>query len=219
MVPRRSFAGQFAHVGDSRVLAGAVPARKHAGDVGLGIGVVLVPFHARRHRQELLDRHAIVGASFELGDVAGHRVVDGFDIAVLDRRADQAGGQRFRDREARPALLRTEVAAVPLKAELAILQDQQARFIHRVHQGVHLMLTAEGRDQRAARWKRVRMRARRDPDRRKDAIHPPEVAVALLWRPEQHLSRELLKMRRLLGRETDPLLGNGSARQQRRKEH
>ena len=57
--------------------------RVEQGDVGLGILIILIPFDAGRHRQQLRNGDVIISRSFQIGDISRNLVIDAFDIAVL----------------------------------------------------------------------------------------------------------------------------------------
>ena len=78
---------------------------KTPGGVGLGVGIVFVPAHARRHGEQLAHADVVVGRALHVGDVVADLVVHALDVAVLQRGAHQGGGEGFGDREARPAAI------------------------------------------------------------------------------------------------------------------
>jgi len=90
---RHGLARQGAHIGDGGVHPRRHGDREHPRHVGFRIGIILVPLHARRHRQQLRDRHAVIGAAGEVRDVFRHRLLDRLDEAVADRRPDKRRGE------------------------------------------------------------------------------------------------------------------------------
>src|SRR3546814_4620203 len=66
------------------------------------LGIILVPLCARAHRENLAERHAVIGTALELGDIGGDEIVDALDLAVADRGAKQRRGHRLGDREGNP---------------------------------------------------------------------------------------------------------------------
>ena len=83
-------ARQLAQVAHQRVHAGlgrlVVVELRH---VGLGVAVVLVPAHARGHREQLAHADVVIGRTAQSGDILRHLVVEALDIAILDRRTDK----------------------------------------------------------------------------------------------------------------------------------
>ena len=128
VVPARArgrLARQSAHVAHQRVDAFLGRVLVEPRDVGVRVGVVLVPAHARGHRQQLADADVVVGRALHLRDVGADLVVHALDVAVADRRADERRGDRLGDRERRPAPAAVEAEAVALEAQLAVVDDEQ----------------------------------------------------------------------------------------------
>ncbi len=123
---RRRLARQAAHVADHRIDAGLDVDEADLGHVGIGVGVVLVPLHARGHGDQLAHVDAVVGAALQLGDVGGDRIVQALDLAVLDRRADQGRGHRLGHRERGPPLLGATAQAIALQHDAPVLDHQHA---------------------------------------------------------------------------------------------
>src|SRR3546814_3039456 len=73
---------QGLHIADRYVLARDRLLQVEQRDIGLGIGISLVPFDARGHRQQLLDRDIVIGRALQARDIDGHLVVEALDIAV-----------------------------------------------------------------------------------------------------------------------------------------
>src|SRR5699024_3244376 len=71
---RRVLARQFAQVGQRVGLAVHAAAQVHPCHVGLRVGVVLVPAHARGHGQQLAHGDVGVGAVGQFGNIGGQRV-------------------------------------------------------------------------------------------------------------------------------------------------
>ena len=176
-------ARELPHVADGGVDPGIGLGVVELGDVGTGILVVLVPFHARTHGQQLADRNVVIGRTFEIGDVRAHFVVEALDGAVVDRRADQGRGEGLRDREARPAAGRVEPETVTLEAHLAVLHDNEARFALVRHVGVDV-----GDRQRLPRGERRRRRRREDgagAGQKRQPVESAKGGVALVLPPAQ----------------------------------
>ena len=154
--------------------------------IGLGILVVLVPLHARGHRQELANRDVVVGRALHVDDVVGDPVVHAPDVAVAQGRADQGCRDRLRDREARPATVRIEAEPVALEPQLAVVHDDEAGVALARHVGVDV----DGQFERRAGWQRPGGVARRDhPGLRehRQAVEGAEGGVALRLVPEQQV--------------------------------
>src|SRR3546814_11757538 len=67
--------------------------RRELADIRTRVGIILVPLCARAHRENLAERHAVIGTALELGDIGGDEIVDALDLAVADRGAKQRRGQ------------------------------------------------------------------------------------------------------------------------------
>ncbi len=115
-------------------MIGLEPSARH---VGLGIGIVLIPLHAGGHGDELAHGDALIGAAIELGDIGGDRVFQALDVAVLDGRAHQGGGDRLGDGEGGPAFAGLAAEAIALEHDLAVLQHHDPGGAHGGHVARH----------------------------------------------------------------------------------
>ena len=136
LLPRRIFALELTHIGDRRIDACGHRIAEQAHHVAGRIGIVLIPRHAGRHRQELLDGNAVITAALQLGDVARHGIGQRTDLAVRDRRAHQCGRKALGDRKACPAIVRRHAKAVALQPHLAVLDHHQPGDILVFHEGI-----------------------------------------------------------------------------------
>src|SRR5690606_27748960 len=78
----RPFAREAPQVGQHVGLVVDAGATVHLPHVGLRIGVVLVPAHARGHGQQLADGNPGIGAVGQLRDVAGQGVIQAPDVPL-----------------------------------------------------------------------------------------------------------------------------------------
>ena len=158
-----------------------------ARDVRVRVGVVLVPAHARGHRQQLSDADVVVGRALHLRDVGADLVVHALDVAVADRRADERRRDRLGDRERRPAPGAVEAEAVTLEAKLAVVHDEQGGTAL----AGHVVVDVEPQLQwRAGRQRRRRRAGRHDarPGQHRQAVEGAERSVALRLAPEQDIA-------------------------------
>ena len=112
-------------------------------DVGFGVGIILVPPHARRHRQQLRNGHVVIRRTLKVGNIGRDHVVDTFDIAILDGRADKGRGEGLGDGEACPLALRVKIETVFFNTDLAILDNDEASGTLRLHIGINIHINGQ----------------------------------------------------------------------------
>src|SRR5665647_2575119 len=122
-------ARQLAHVADGGVHARIGPRAIEAGNVRVHVFVVFVPSDPGAHGQQLADRHVVIGRAPQVRDILADLVLETFDRPVLDRCADERRAKGFCNREAGPAARGVEVETVAFEADLAVLQDHDARRV------------------------------------------------------------------------------------------
>ena len=183
----RRLARELAHVAHQRVHAGFGLVVVELGHVGMRVGIVFVPAHARGHGEQLAHAHVVVGRAFHVRDVVAHLVVHALDETIAQRRAHQRGGEGFGDREARPAPVLVKTQPVALDAQLAILQDHDGSAALAGHVGVQV----DGELERLALRQRLGRAAGRDDVPLGQERNPVECAkggVALRHAPEQQVA-------------------------------
>ena len=182
----RCLARQFAHIADCRIDAGIRLVGVELGDVRFGVAVILIPFYAGCHRQQLLDGDVIVGGPPEVGNVIRYFVVDTPDIAILDGSAHQCRGDRFGNREAGPALAGTEVNSVFFQADVAFVNDHQCGSALILHIGIDIRTD---RKRRSHRQGIDGLAAGNDPglDQERQSVHCAKSGIALRKGPEQDI--------------------------------
>ena len=184
---RRRLARQSAHVAHQRIDAFFRLVLVELRDVGIRVGVVLVPAHARGHRQQLADADVVVGRALHLREVDADLVVHALDVAVADRGADQRRGDRLGDRERGPAPAAVEAEPVALQAQLAVVHDQQGGAAL----ARHVVVDVERQLQRRPGRQRHRRGAGRHDARLGQHRQPIEGAkrrIALRLAPEQDVA-------------------------------
>jgi len=92
--------------------------------VGLSV-LFLAPGHARAHSQDIADRDTLIGRAAQPRQVEVAAIVQAADRAIVERGADERGGERLRGRIARLKALRAAAHAIALQRDLAALQDQE----------------------------------------------------------------------------------------------
>src|SRR3546814_9990847 len=91
------------------------------------LGIILVPLCARAQRENLAERHAVIGTSLELGDIGGDEIADALDLAVADRGAKQRRRHRLGDREGNPFVFGFLAEAIFLEHDLAMTDYEKTR--------------------------------------------------------------------------------------------
>ena len=117
---------------------------EHPRDVAVGIGVILVPRHARGHRGDLADAHPVIGGACQRGDDVGDRRIDAGDRAIRDCRPQQGRGKALGDREAGPPPGRAETQTVILEHDRTVLEDHDTGRLRFGHIGTDIRLQRGG---------------------------------------------------------------------------
>ena len=184
----RRFARELPHVAHRLVeprVGGDGEEHRH---VGLGVRIVLVPLHARGHRQQLPDADTVIGAAAHLRDVLRDGFVDARDETVLDGRAHQRGRHRLGHGKRCPLLERVVAHRVALEAHLAVVHDDDAGRLllgHVLIEHRGLRAAADERAERSASGEGHHAIPLLDHASREERVHHGEAGLALRLRPEE----------------------------------
>ncbi len=155
--------------------------------VGIPVGVILVPAHARRHGDQAANGHRVVGTAAQRRDIFRHRVVEARDRALLQRGPDQRRRQRLDHRHRRPAHVLLQPEGVTLQNDLFLPDDEQPRDVGAIDirvDAMHLLAGLIARRNLPAACQLQNRLAAADRSRREHPIHIP-VGVGLRRRRKQ----------------------------------
>ncbi|MNE78714.1 hypothetical protein D3C80_1751480 [compost metagenome] len=90
------------------------------GEIGILGGVVFIPHDTRGVLNQLMQRHAVPGGTFEFGYISGDLIIDRFDLAFFDRYTNQDANHGLCHGAGRPECARRIIFAVILIHDFAI---------------------------------------------------------------------------------------------------
>ena len=201
--------------------------RRQRRDVGLRVRVVLVPPDAGGHLQHVADRHAVVAAARQQGQVLRHRLVDAVEVAIGDRGAVQHRDDGLGDRERDPAAVLVVTEAVALEHDGIVLDHQEAgdpavADVVLDRERLALDLVGHRREIPRRRRQRVGVVGGLEPTHVADLVDVPVARDLLLRGPEQHFAHrpEVLGVRidRFGGRSGLGLRGRAGAGSERQRQ-
>ena len=136
---------EFAHHARHELVEGCLASRDGTESVyvGRGVAVILNPARPRRHLQDVLNSHTVVGRPGEARSVAVDRIVDAVDVAFAHCDADQRRYETFRDGPRDPLHVPSAGQGVVLVANLAVLEDEQSGRVALVEKARRVVRVAE----------------------------------------------------------------------------